>query len=52
MKYIVNLLLVEFIMNTHVVGATSNTVKLDDDNNTVIPSYTPIYNYKFIHSDL
>jgi NADH dehydrogenase len=34
---------VEFIMNTHVVGATSNTVKLDDDNNTIIPSYTLIW---------
>jgi NADH dehydrogenase len=30
-------------MNTHVVGATQNTIKLDDDNNTVIPSYTLIW---------
>lgn len=34
---------VEFIMNTHVVGATQNTVKLDDDNNTIIPCYTLIW---------
>ena len=34
---------VEFIMNTHVVGATQNTVKLDNDNNTIIPSYTLIW---------
>ena len=34
---------VEFIMNTHVVGATPNTVKLDDDNNTMIPCYTLIW---------
>jgi NADH:ubiquinone reductase (H+-translocating) len=34
---------VEFIMNTRVVGATSNTVKLDDDNNTIILSYTLIW---------
>jgi len=34
---------IEFIMNTHVVGATQNTVKLDDDNNTIIPSYTLIW---------
>ena len=30
-------------MNIHVVGATSNTVKSDDDNNTIIPSYTLIW---------
>jgi NADH dehydrogenase len=34
---------IEFIMNTHVVGATQNTIKLDDDNNSVIPSYTLIW---------
>jgi NADH:ubiquinone reductase (H+-translocating) len=34
---------IEFLMDTHVVGATSNTVKLDDDNNTIIPSYTLIW---------
>jgi NADH dehydrogenase len=34
---------VEFIMNTHVVGATQNTIKLDDGSNTVIPSYTLIW---------
>jgi len=34
---------VEFIMNTHVVGATQNAVKLDDDNNTTIPSHTLIW---------
>ena len=34
---------VEFIMNTYVVGATQNTVKLDNDNNTIIPSYTLIW---------
>jgi NADH:quinone reductase (non-electrogenic) len=28
---------VEFILNTHVVGATPNSVKLDDDKNTIIP---------------
>jgi NADH dehydrogenase len=31
---------VEFIMDTHVVGATPYTVKLDDDKNTIIPCYT------------
>jgi NADH dehydrogenase len=34
---------VEFIMNTHVVGATQNTIKLDDENITKIPSYTLIW---------
>jgi NADH:ubiquinone reductase (H+-translocating) len=34
---------VEFILNTHVVGATSNSVKLDDDKNTIIPCYTLIW---------
>jgi NADH dehydrogenase len=34
---------VEFIMNTHVVGATPCTVKLDDDKNTIIPCYTLIW---------
>jgi len=34
---------VEFIMNTHVVGATPNSVKLDDNNNTIIPTYTLIW---------
>ena len=34
---------VEFIMNTHVVGATPNSVKLDDDKNTIIPSYSLIW---------
>jgi NADH:ubiquinone reductase (H+-translocating) len=34
---------VEFIMNTHVVGATPYTVKLDDDKNTIIPCYTLIW---------
>jgi NADH:ubiquinone reductase (H+-translocating) len=34
---------IEFMMNTHVVGATPNTVKLDDDINTIIPSYTLIW---------
>ena len=33
---------VEFIMNTHVIGASSNTVKFDDNNNNIIPSYTLI----------
>jgi NADH dehydrogenase len=34
---------VEFIMNTHVVGATPNSVKLGDDKNTIIPCYTLIW---------
>jgi NADH:quinone reductase (non-electrogenic) len=34
---------VEFIMNTHVVGATPYTVKLDDGKNTIIPCYTLIW---------
>jgi NADH dehydrogenase len=34
---------VEFIMNTHVVGTTPNSVKLDDDKNTIIPSYSLIW---------
>jgi len=34
---------VEFILNTHVVGATPNSVKLDDNDNTIIPSYTLIW---------
>jgi NADH:quinone reductase (non-electrogenic) len=34
---------VEFMMNTHVVGATPNSVKLDNNNNTIIPSYTLIW---------
>ena len=34
---------VEFIMNTHVVGATPFSVKLDDDKNTIIPSYTLVW---------
>jgi len=34
---------VEFIMNTHVVGATPYTVKLDDDKNTIIPCYTLVW---------
>jgi NADH dehydrogenase len=34
---------VEFIMNTHVVGATPYTVKLDDDKNTIIPCYTLLW---------
>ena len=34
---------VEFIMNTHVVGATPNSVTLDDNNNTIIPTYTLIW---------
>jgi NADH dehydrogenase len=34
---------VEFVLNTHVVGATPDSVKLDDNNNTIIPSYTLIW---------
>lgn len=34
---------VQFLMNTHVVGATPNIVKLDDDDKTVIPCYTLIW---------
>jgi len=34
---------VEFIMNTHVIGATPNSVKLGDDKNTIIPCYTLIW---------
>ncbi|MGA9149938.1 MAG: FAD-dependent oxidoreductase, partial [Candidatus Nitrosopolaris sp.] len=34
---------VEFTMNTHVVGATPYTVKLDDDKNTIIPCYTLVW---------
>jgi NADH:quinone reductase (non-electrogenic) len=34
---------VEFIMNTHVVGATPYRVKLDDDKNTIIPCYTLVW---------
>ena len=34
---------VEFILNTHVVGATPNSVKLDDDKNTIIPCYALIW---------
>jgi NADH dehydrogenase len=30
-------------MNTHVVGATPNSVKLGDDKNTIIPCYTLIW---------
>jgi NADH dehydrogenase len=33
----------EFIMNTHVVGATPFSVKLDDDKNTIIPCYTLLW---------
>ena len=33
----------EFIMNTHVVGATPFSVKLDDDKNTIIPCYTLVW---------
>jgi NADH dehydrogenase len=32
---------IEFIMNTHVVGATSNSAKLDDG--TVVPCYTVVW---------
>jgi NADH:ubiquinone reductase (H+-translocating) len=34
---------VEFTMNTHVVGATPYTVKLDNDKNTIIPCYTLVW---------
>jgi NADH:ubiquinone reductase (H+-translocating) len=34
---------VDFIMNTHVVGATPYALKLDDDKNTIIPCYTLIW---------
>jgi NADH dehydrogenase len=34
---------VEFIMNTHVVGATPYRVELDDDKNTVIHCYTLVW---------
>lgn len=36
---------VEFILNTHVVGANPNSVKLNDNNNNnaIIPSYTLIW---------
>ncbi len=34
---------VEFIMNSHVIDATANNVKLDNDNNAIIPCYTLIW---------
>jgi NADH:ubiquinone reductase (H+-translocating) len=41
---------VEFIMNTHVVGATSNSVKLD--NGITIPCYTLVWSAGVTTSDL
>ncbi len=34
---------VEFIMNSHVIDATANSVKLDNVNNAIIPCYTLIW---------
>src|SRR5712691_8029468 len=34
---------VEFIMNSHVIDATANNIKLDNDNNAIIPCYTLIW---------
>lgn len=41
---------VEFIMNTHVVGASSNSITLD--NGTTIQSYTLVWSAGVTTSDL